>query len=181
MDDDGSGWNEVLVGGWTPAVRHRCVGRVEVMTRGWRNALIRTLTVPDQVPDRWTEALHRAVLTAIEQETGADLDLLGSHAAWACYEDVWDALARRWRDGGHLPMVPLDREPRVAALIAGSPDHVAEAVGADITGPQPVPLWIAGRLRVDVDGLRALRDGPHPLTPADLLRIETLLDLLPRR
>lgn len=175
MDDDDTGWNEVLVGGWTEAVRDRVVARVETMTVGWRGSLVRTLAVPDDVPDRWTEALHRAIVLAIRDETGADLDLLGSHAAWGCYEDVWDALRAGWEDGGDLATVPLRSEPRVASLLADAPPHVAGAAGADISGAQPQPLWVAGRLRLDLEGLRDLLEGPVPLTAADRLRAETLL------
>lgn len=181
MDDDDTGWNEVLVGGWNRAVRRNVVGRVERMTVGWRGPLVRTLAGREEVPTLWTEALHRAVLHAIEAETGADLDVLGSHAAWGCYEEVWDALARRWADGGDLPTVPLGGEPRVVALIAGSPPVVAEAAGADVSGPEPVPLWLGGRLRVDVEGLREVLATDVPMSPADRLRAETLIEAVAGR
>lgn len=180
MDDDGTGWNEVLVGAWTDAVRTAVVRRVERMTIGWRGPLVRTLRDPEGAPAPWTEALHRAVVAAIAEETGADLDELGSHAAWACYEEVWQELAGRWEAGGDLATVPLGQEPPVVALIAGLAPVAAEAAGADVRGPVPDPLWVAGRLRVDVDGLRLVLAG-GTLPGADEVRIEALLDRLAGR
>lgn len=177
MDDDGTGWNEVLVGGWTPAVRDAIVGRVEARTTGWRGPLVRVLTDPERAPAPWTEALHRAVILAIAEETGADLDDLGSHAAWACYEEVWDALVSRWTDGGTLYTVPLGREAPIAAAISALPPVVAEAAGADTRGPRPDPLWLAGRLRVDVAGLRTLL-AQGDLPAAVEVELEVLLERL---
>ena len=178
MDDDDSGWNEILVGGWTEEIRDRAVRRVEDLTVAWRAPLVRTLRDPHGVPPAWTESLHRAVLLAIQEITGADLDLLGSHAAWACYEEVWDALAEVWKDGGDLPRVPLRAEPRAVALLAQAPPHVAEAAGADARVVPAAPLWIGGRLHLDVEGLRSLQRGPQPLSGADDLRVEALLGTL---
>jgi hypothetical protein len=174
VDDDGTGWNEVLVGGWSDAVRDAVVARVERLTVGWRGPLVRTLADEEGVDGDWTEALHRTVLHAITAETGADLDDLGSQAAWACYDDVWAALAGRWGDGGELAIVPLGAEPVVSSLVAGLPPEAAAAAGADVRGPIPDPLWVRGRLRVDVEGLQDVlaRGG---LDPAAELRVETLL------
>lgn len=176
MDDDGTGWHDVLVGGWNDRVRERVVERVDDMTAGWRGPLVRTLRDPEEVPARWTEALHRGVLLAIREETGADLELLGSHAAWACYEEVWDELAARWQDGGDLALVPLRAEPRVLEVLHGCPPHVAEAAGADPSTEPATPLWLAGRLRIDLVGLRAALADDR-LDAADQLRVETLLRL----
>jgi hypothetical protein len=175
VDDDGTGWNEVLVGGWTPEVRDAVVERVTRLTVGWRGPLLRALGDPEGAPAAWTETLHQVVVRAIAEETGADLDELGSHAAWACYEEVWQGLVTRWADGGDLATVPLGAEPDVVRLIAGLPPMAAEAAGADVTGQVPDPLWLAGRLRVDVEGLRSLLDR-RVLTGADEVRIETLLE-----
>lgn len=175
MDDDGTGWNEVLVGGWTSHVRDAVVRRVEQRTVGWRGPMLRALVDPEGAPGAWTEGLHRTVVAAIAEETGADLDELGSHAAWACYEEVWQRLVVRWAGGGDLAMVPLGQEPAVAALIGALPPLAAQAAGADIRGTVPDPLWLAGRLRVDVAGLRAVLTTGE-LAGADELRIETLLE-----
>lgn len=175
MDDDGTGWNEVLVGGWTEEVRDDVVRRVEQRTVGWRGPLIRCLADPETAPAAWTEMLHQVVIAAIAEETGADLDELGSHAAWACYEEVWQQLVEEWGDGGALATVPLGQEPAVVSLLSGLPPMAAEAAGADVSGAVPDPLWIAGRLRVDVDGLRLLLER-RVLPGADEVRIEALLD-----
>jgi hypothetical protein len=177
VDDDGTGWNEVLVGGWSDAVRRAVVRRVERLAVGWRGPLVRTLADEDGVDGAWTETLHRTVLHAIAEETGADLDELGSQAAWACYDEVWAALAERWGDGGELAVVPLGAEPLVSSLIAGLPPEAAAAAGADVRGTTPDPLWVRGRLRVDVEGLRDLlaRGGSDPAVE---LRVETLLQRL---
>jgi hypothetical protein len=175
VDDDGTGWHEVLVGGWTDEVRDAVVRRVEVLTVGWRGPLIRVLTDPEGAPGVWTEALHRTVIAAIADETGADLDELGSHAAWACYEEVWQTLGSRWEDGGDLHTVPLGREPMVVTAIAALPAAAAASLGADVSGPVPDPLWVAGRLRVDVAGARALL-ASGVLPAATEIQLETLLD-----
>jgi hypothetical protein len=175
VDDDGTGWHEVLVGGWTDEVRDAVVRRVEALTVGWRGPLIRVLTDPEGAPGEWTEALHRTVIAGIAAETGADLDELGSHAAWACYEEVWQGLAARWQDGGDLHTVPLGREPLLVAAIVALPAPAAASLGADVRGPVPDPLWVSGRLRVDVTGARALL-ASGTLAAATEIQLETLLD-----
>jgi hypothetical protein len=155
VDDDGTGWNEVLVGGWTAEVRDAVVARIERASVGRRGRLVRTLSDPDGAPAARVEQLHELVLAAIAAETGADLDALGSQAAWACYDDVWTELTARWADGGTLRRVPLGDEPAVARLLQHLPAEVAEHGGAEVSGRAPDPLWLRGRLRVDVDGLWA--------------------------
>jgi hypothetical protein len=155
VDDDGTGWNEVLVGGWTAEVRDAVVTRVERATVGRHGRLVRTLAAPDDVRAAWVEQLHELIVAAIAAETGADLDALGSQAAWSCYDDVWGELATRWADGGPLCRVPLGAEPPVVRLLQHLPPDVAEHAGADVTAAVPDPLWLGGRLLVDVDGLWA--------------------------
>ncbi|MEX1162922.1 MAG: hypothetical protein WEB03_05015 [Nitriliruptor sp.] len=175
MDDDGSGWNEVLVGGWSDEVRRAVVDLVGGLTVGWRGPLVRTLSDEIGADRGWTETLHRVVLDAIGQVTGADLEALGSQAAWACYEDAWSALQQVWGDGGDLATVPLGQELAVTELLAELPPAVAAAAGADVRGPRADPLWVAGRLRIDVDALhRALTRGG--MAGADEVRVETVLD-----
>lgn len=168
MDDDGSGWNELLLELWTAPVRAAVVHRIEAATVGRRGWLVRVLIEPETSPAGWTETVHALILAAIRDETGADLDGLGSQAAWECYEQVWNELAERWRDGGQLATVPLGAEPEVVRLLRSLPVEAAAHAGADVTREAPDPLWIAGRLRVDVDGLLAYLelDGgrvPHPV------------------
>jgi hypothetical protein len=174
VDDDGTGWNDVLVGGWTEEVRDAAVARVGELTAGWRGPLVRTLADEDGVDERWTETLHRVVVLAIADVTGADLDELGSQAAWACYEDVWSELVDTWAGGGDLATVPIGQEPAVTTLLGGLPAAVAAAAGADVRGAASDPLWVAGRLRVDVDALEELL-ATGQLSGADELRVETLL------
>ncbi|MTV26233.1 hypothetical protein FTX61_12550 [Nitriliruptoraceae bacterium ZYF776] len=176
MDDDGTGWHDALVGAWDDDLRDAVVARVEALTRGWWGTLVRVVRDPDGVPGDWTETLHRVVLTAVRDETGADLDELGSQAVWARYDEVWDELTSRWREGGQLDRVALGAEAPVVALLQGLPPGAAAAAGADVRGDVPDPLWVGGRLRIDVDGLLALLDHPdHGLAPADVLRAETLV------
>ncbi len=174
MDDDGTGWNEVLLTTWSDEVRSTVVERVEHLTTGWRGPLVRTLRDTDAVPSAWIEALHATVVAAIAEVTGADLDELGSHAAWNCYEEVWQALTRRWADGGTLAVVPLGREPAVTTLLTTLPPEAAAAAGADTSAASPDPLWSAGRLRIDVEGLQLLLSR-GVLNGADEIRIELLL------
>jgi hypothetical protein len=155
VDDDGSGWNEVLVGGWTAEVRDAVVARVERATVGRRGRLVRVLSAPDTAPARTVEQLHALVVAAIAAETGADLDALGSQAAWSCYDDVWAELVARWADGGSLRVIPLGAEPAVVRLVRHLPPEAAVHAGAELVDGTPDPLWLGGRLRIDLDGLWA--------------------------
>lgn len=176
MSDDDTGWNEVLTGVWGPAVRDAVLTRVEDATVGARCLLVCTLR--DEPPGRegWVEQLHRLVVEAIRQETGADLDELGSQAAWASYEDVWSALTERWRDGGDLATVPLRREVEATECLGHLRGAVAQAAGMDVGVDPPQPLWLHGRLRVDAQGLERLLadaelDAAQELAATRLLRL----------
>ena len=158
--DDETGWDDVLTSGWHAGVRDAVVSRVEHGARGRHGLLVRTLSDPDVARYAWVEDLHQRVLVAIRDETGADLDELGSQAAWACYEDVWERLRRRWERGGRLARVPLGSESEVVHLVQSLPVGAAEAAGADVSTQPPDPLWLRGRLLVDVTGLRLHLDGP---------------------
>jgi hypothetical protein len=176
MVDDETGWDEVLTGLWGPGVRDAVITRVEEATVGARCLLVCTLGEVDGPREGWVEQLHGLVLDAIREETGADLDDLGSQAAWATYEDVWETLERRWRDGGDLAVVPLRREVAATACLRQLTLVTAQAAGMDVGTDPPEPLWIAGRLRIDLEGLaRVVADGL--LTGAELLAAERLLEL----
>lgn len=155
MHDDDTGWHEVLLDSWSPRLRAAVVDRIERATVGRRGLLVRALSDPDGARFALTEQVHRLVLAGIRDEVGADLDELGSQAAWACYEEVWDVLAGRWATGGATLPVPTGREELVAELLARLPPTVAECAGAD-TGTVPVtPLSVGGVMRVDLEGLWA--------------------------
>lgn len=176
MVDDDTGWNEILTGLWGPRVRDAVVTRVEETTVGARCLLVRTLGEVDGPREGWVEQLHQLVLGAIRDETGADLDDLGSQAAWATYEEVWETLTRRWRDGGDLAVVPLRREVAATACLRQLTAVPAQAAGMDVGVDPPEPLWIAGRLRIDLDGLvRVL--GDDRLSGAERVAAERLLEL----
>ena len=178
MDDD-TGWNEVLTGVWSPRVRDAVVARVEAATVGARCLLVCTLREEDCQRDGWVEQLHQLIVEAIRIETGADLDGLGSQAAWASYEEVWDALVVRWRSGGEMATVPLRREVEATACLKQLRGVAAQAAGMDVGVDPPEPLWLAGRLRVDADGLlTVVADGQ--LEGAQLLAAQRLLSLLER-
>lgn len=181
MDDD-TGWNEVLTGVWGPGVRDAVVARVEAATVGARCLLVCTLRDEQATREGWVEQLHHLVVAAIRDETGADLDALGSQAAWASYEDVWDALAVRWRDGGDLATVALRREVAATACLRELQGLLAQAAGMDVGVDPPQPLWLDGRLRVDADGLARVLDDPGPggLDGVEHLAAERLLELLER-
>lgn len=168
MDDD-TGWDEVLTGSWSDDVRDRVVARIEEATVARRGWLVRVLTDPERVRPALTETVHAVVLAGIRDETGADLEALGSQAAWECYEEVWRELTRRWAGGGSLAAVPLGREVVVVEVLRRLPAEAAVAAGADVTDGGVEPLWLAGRLRLDVEGLqtyRALDGGRLPLALA---------------
>ncbi len=153
--DDHSGWHEVLVEGWGPLVRAAVVERVERSLVGRRGVLVRALGDRDEARYAWTEEVHRAVLDGIRAETGADLDELGSQAAWSTYEDVWHALAERWAGGGTLGRVPTHLTHKATTIIAALPTSAATAAGADIGVVPAAPLQVAGQVRIDVEGLHA--------------------------
>ncbi len=153
--DDASGWDAVLRELWSEEVRDAAVTRIETATVGRRGWLVRVFAAPEQVRGELTETVHALVLAAIRDETGADLEALGSQAAWECYEQVWDTLAARWASGGDVPVVPLGREPGVVRCLLGLPPEAAVCAGADLVAGAVQPLWLAGRLYVDTAGLRA--------------------------
>ncbi len=154
MDDDGSGWHHILVGLWSDDVRDAVVERIERRCVGRLGWLARVFAAPEDGSKSLTETVHALVLAAIRDETGADLEDLGSQSAWECYEQVWNALASRWHDGGTLAYVTLGEEPTVVRDLRSLPDEVAAAAAADVGGAVAEPLWLRGRLRIDADGLR---------------------------
>ena len=166
--DDSSGWNEVLVGVWADPVCDAVVARIEAATVGRRGWLVRVLVDPDAARADWTETVHALVLAAIRDETGADLDELGSQSAWDCYEQVWERLRRAWGDGGRLAKVRLGAEPEVSRLVTGLPAEAAAYAGADVTRDVPDPLWLVGRMRIDDEGLRAYLALDGGRAPADV-------------
>lgn len=178
--DDTTGWDEVLRRSWSERVRDLVIARIEEATVARRGWLVRVLSDPEGVRPELTETVHAVVLAAIRDETGADLEELGSQAAWECYEDVWRELADRWAGGGPLATVPLGREVEVVQVLRRLPAEAAVAAGADLTVAGVEPLWTAGRLRLDVEGLRAYRalDGGRLPTAlaADLAGLLAVVD-----
>jgi hypothetical protein len=166
--DDESGWNEVLLDMWSDGLRDQVVERIESLAVGRHGWLVRVFSDPEAVAGGLTETVHALVLAAIRDETGADLEELGSQAAWECYEQVWDRLADRWADGGPLAVVPIGNEPEVVRLIRRLPLEGAVAAAADVSGAEPDPLWLHGRLRVDVAGLQAYLRLDGGRAPADV-------------
>jgi hypothetical protein len=177
VTDDDTGWTAVLLETWGPRVRDAVVTRVERACVGRRGVLVRTVAAPDDARFAWTEQLHELVLGAIRDEVGADLEALGSQAAWACYDEVWTQLAVRWHDGGALVRVPADVEVHVRRLVAGLSLAGAEAAAADVSVVPPVPLELDGRVLVDVDGLRA-HLASTPVDRRERAIVEALLGLV---
>lgn len=175
--DDESGWNAILLFMWTDQVRDAVVARVERDTLGRRGWLVRVFADPDRARPSLIEAVHMRVVEAIRDETGADLDHLGSQAAWECYEQVWAALDRRWRHGGTLAVVPLGDEPTVSRALVSLPVDAALAAAVDVEDRGVVePLWLHGRLRVDADGLRRyLATGGRDIPPRVRATVQRIL------
>lgn len=167
MDDD-TGWTTWLLAVWSSELRDAVVARIEQASIGHRGWVVRALLDSEGARPGWTETLHALVLAAIRDETGADLEVMGSQAAWEAYDQVWDALAKRFADGGPLAQVPLGREPEVTRLMATLPSQAAAHLAADVTGERPDPLWLGGRLRIDLDGLRAYRRLDAGQLPSDV-------------
>lgn len=179
FDDDG--WTQILVDGWGPLVRAAVVERVERALVGRRGILCRAVT--DEVASdghaACVEQVHEHIVAAIRVETGADIDALGSQAAWACYDEVWGQLQRRWAEGGStVPVDPAVTE-EVTALVRSLSPAAAQHAGADI-GVVPFRLMsVGGRTRVDVDGLFAhLAIDLGEVTSADRMLIDRLIELV---
>lgn len=171
-------WTEVLVSGWGPLVRDAVVARVEEAMIGRRGILVRGVRDHDRSGSAAAciEEVHARVLDAVRIETGADLDELGSQAAWACYEDAWDRLAGRWFDGGSMVAVHPARHHEVREHVAHLTVRGAEHAGAD-TGPLPaLPLEINGAVLVDVQGLMAyIARDDGSMGPTERSRVDVLL------
>lgn len=152
--DDESGWNMILVEGWGPLVRAAVVDRVVRSFAGRRGLLVATVLDPDDADAEWVEDVHTAVVAAIAAETGADIEELGSQAAWATYDEVWAALAETARDDRALVPIPEHRLGQALALLAELPADAADHAGGVRVGDQPaLPVLIEGRARVHIDGV----------------------------
>lgn len=177
--DDDSGWTEVLVDGWGPLVRAAVVDRVERAMVGRRGVLVRALLEESASAGHaaCVEEVHERIVRAVREETGADLDELGSQAAWACYDEVWGQLQRRWATGGCTVVVARHVEARVVALVQAMSPTAAQHAGADVGTIPCTPMRVRGRVRVDVDGLFAhLATGD--VVPADRSRIDQVVLLV---
>lgn len=157
--DDETGWNEILVEGWGPLVRAAVVERVERAMIGRRGVLVRALGEEASSAGHaaCVEEVHERIVDAIHVETGADLDDLGSQAAWATYDQVWGQLQERWTGGraGGLVVVPPAATEEVVALLRSLTPTGAQHAGADIGVLPFAPLLHRGRVVVDVEGLFA--------------------------
>lgn len=151
--DDESGWEAILVQGWGPLVRAAVADRVVEAFAHRPGVLVVAAIDPDEAEAEWVEAVHVAVAGAIAAETGADIEALGSQAAWATYDDVWGELARRSAADPALVVVPDHRVGQVHALLTDLPPAAALHAGAVPWPDGPHPLVLDGRTRVHLDGL----------------------------
>lgn len=182
--DDESGWNEILVDGWGPLVLAAVVERVERAMVGRRGVLVRALHEEAASPGHaaCVEEVHEQVMDAIRRETGADLEGLGSQAAWATYDQVWGALQQAW--GTPAPRAP---RPGLTAVASARRDEVVRLVrlltpaaamhaGADVGTMPYTPLTVGRTVYVDVEGLFAyLARDSGEVTDADRTVIDRLL------
>ena len=151
--DDETGWNAILVQTWGEGVRAAVCDRVEEAMARSRGVLVLAVTTPDVAPVDAVERVHLAVVEAIAAETGADLDELGSQAAWATYDDVWAELGRRLADGGGLEHFAPGAEPEVRRLLRGLPRTAIEHAGAVVDGPDVRVVRTGQGPCLDVDGI----------------------------
>lgn len=179
--DDDSGWTEILVDGWGPLVRAAVVDRVERAMVGRRGPLVRAL-VEDVVDDgqaACVEEVHERVVDAIRVETGADLDDLGSQAAWACYDEVWGQLQARWATGGATHAVAPAIEDEVVALVRSLSPSGAEHAGADVGRLPFTPMRVGPALHVDLEGLFAyLARDTGEVTGAERVLVDRIVALV---
>lgn len=151
--DDESGWHAILVEGWGDLVRAAVCDRVDAALATARGVLALAAATPDDAPATAVERVHHAVVDAIAAETGANLDELGSQAAWATYDDVWAELGRRWEAGGTMEHLPATAEAEVVLLLARLPVAAIEHAGAVLDGPHVRLLRTNGSARLDVEGV----------------------------
>lgn len=152
--DDETGWNEILVEGWGPLVRAAVCHRVVDVFRTRLGLLAATAATPDDAPADWVEDVHVAVVQGIRTETGADIEELGSQAAWATYDEVWQVLPRAVAAVEDLVPVPEARVGQVQALVAELPLDAALLAGAVPWPDGPtLPVVVDGRPRVNLEGL----------------------------
>lgn len=151
--DDESGWNQVLVEGWGDLVRAAVCDRLDDAFATARGVLALAVTAPDDAPADVVERVHDGVVVAIAAETGANLDELGSQAAWATYDDTWAELGRRWTDGGPMEPVDAGREPELVRLLAGLPRDAIEHAGAVVDATSVLLVQTDDGPVLDVDGL----------------------------
>lgn len=151
--DDESGWNAILVEGWGELVRAAVCDRVEQAMEASRGVLAVAVATPDEAPAPAVERVHDAVLAAIAAETGADLDELGSQAAWATYDDVWGELGRRWSGDNGMERIDAGAEATVRVLLAGLPRPAIEHAGAVVEGLDVRLIHSDGDPCLDVDGI----------------------------
>lgn len=151
--DDESGWNAILVEGWGTLVRAAVCDRVEEALRTARGVLAIAVATPDDAPATAVERVHDEIIAAIGAETGANLDELGSQAAWATYDDVWAELGRRWADGGAMEVVPATVLAEALALLAGLPAAAVEHAGAATDGHRIVLLRTEAGSHLDIEGV----------------------------
>lgn len=151
--DDESGWHTILVEGWGDPVRDAVCDRVDDALAAAHGVLAIAVVTPDGAPAAAVERVHHAVVAAIAAETGADLDLLGSQAAWATYEDVWGELTRRWADGGRMELLRPSVQDEVLRLLTGLPPAAVEQAGAVRDGDHVQVLRTTDGVHLDVEGL----------------------------
>ena len=151
--DDESGWNAILVEGWGELVRAAVCDRVEDAMRDARGVLAVAVAMPEDAPAAAVERVHDAVVAAIATETGADLDELGSQAAWATYDDVWAELGRRWADGNGMERLAPELEQEVLQLLAGLPRPAIEHAGGVVDGLEVRVLRTERGPCLDVEGI----------------------------
>ena len=179
--DDDSGWTEILVEGWGPLVRAAVVDRVERGLVGRRGVLVRALAEEAASAGQaaCVEEVHARIVEAVREETGADLDELGSQAAWACYDEVWGQLQARWAVGGRTVAVSPAVEPEVVMLLRALSPAAAQHAGADIGVVPHAPMRCGSRVHVDLEGLFAyLARDTGEVTAADRSLIDRVVALV---
>lgn len=151
--DDESGWNAILVEGWGEHVRAAVCERVEDTMAQARGVLAVAVAMPDEAPPAAVERVHDAIVASIATETGANLDELGSQAAWATYDDVWAELGRRWASGRDMELVGDSVADEVRRLLALLPRDAIELAGGVVDGLEVRMLQTPAGPCLDVDGL----------------------------
>lgn len=140
---------ELLRSTWSPMVEGAVADRVD--RPGNRGHVVRGI-LPD-ASQAATDFLFEEIADALAHETGVDIDYARTETAYRAIDDVMALLTHRWRTGGSLSRVGEDEAAAATQALRRLEMKAAEWAGCDVSQQPYEPLYLNGRLLVDVSGL----------------------------